>query len=134
MSNFIKYYYWVTFGLSIVALLANVGIGLIALGIALVPTVILHVQNGLHLKRFGNHKKLILLSSTNLLIFALVRPDGVHSLDENGLSAVLDLFGVHSGYDSAYENHLTITALLLLALQLFLDLRLRKLRLRQARA
>jgi hypothetical protein len=134
MSNFVKIYYWLAFGLSIVALFTSIGIGLVALGIILLPTVILHMLNGMHLKRLGNHKKLILLSGTNLLIFALVRPDGVHVFNKNGLSALLDLIGIDAGYNSAYDNHLTIVAILLLALQIFFDLRLRKLRLKQPSA
>lgn len=125
--NSIKTVYWVAFGLSIIILFSNIGLGLIALGLVILPILILHVIIGLSLPKLQNHKLAIFLSAINLLTFALLRPDGVHSLSDNGLSSFLDLVGISAGYNRDYEDYFVYSSLLLLLVQVIADLRLRKL-------
>jgi hypothetical protein len=108
-------------------LLLNVGIGLIALGLVILPILMLHFIIGLSLTKLQNHKPTVILSAINLLTFALLRPDGVHSLSDNGLSSFLDLVGISAGYNRDYEDYFVYSSLLLLLVQVILDLRLRKL-------
>lgn len=64
-------FYWTTFGLSIAILLSNIGLGLVVFGIVILPTLILHLTNGLGLSKLENHKTTIVISGINLLLFAL---------------------------------------------------------------
>src|SRR5688572_339193 len=125
--NTIKTFYWTTFGLSIIVLPLNFGLGLVVFGLVILPVIILHDIVGLNLSRIEHHKTLIILSGINLLIFALIRPDGVHTFTDNGLSSVLDIFGITAGYNRVYENYFFVGSLILLLVQLIMEIRLRKL-------
>jgi hypothetical protein len=125
--NSIKTVYWVAFGLSIITLFLNIGLGLIALGLVILPILLLHFSIGLRLTKLQNHQPAIILSALNLLTFTLLRPDGVHSLGDNGLSSLLDLVGISAGYNRDYEDYFVYSSLLLLLVQVIVDLRLRKL-------
>ncbi len=122
----IKTFYWTTFGLSVIILPLNIGLGLIALGLVILPILILHLTIGVGLNKIPNHKTSIILSASNLLIFALIRPDGVHAFTDNGLSSLLDIFGIYAGYDRKYENGFFVASLILLLVQVIMDVRLRK--------
>lgn len=122
----IKVFYWTTFGLSIIILPLNFGLGLVAIGLVILPLLILHLAIGLTVNRLENHRISIILSALNLLIFALIRPDGVHAFTDNGLSSALDLVGINAGYNSNYENHFFIGSLILLLVQAIMDIRLWK--------
>jgi len=124
----IKIFYWTTFGLSVAIIALNFGLGLIALGVVILPVLILHLANGLSLNKIDNHKTAIILSASNLLIFALMRPDGVHAFTNSGLSSILDLFGINAGYNYKNEDYFLIASLILLLLQVIFDMRLRKLK------
>jgi hypothetical protein len=120
----IKNFYWITFGLSVIVLLLNFGLGLLGLGIIILPVLILHFAVGLKLHRIKNNS-LLLISACNLLAFALIRPDGVHTISDNGLSSLLDIFGISGGFDPRYENHYFIGSLILLIVQMAFDLTLK---------
>lgn len=122
----IKTFYWVTFGLSVIILALNFGLGLLVLGLLILPVLIIHLTIGLKLDKFENYKTSIILSAINLLAFALIRPDGIHTLTDNGLSSVLGIFGIFAGYNRKYENYFEIVSLVLLLIQAIMDLRLRK--------
>lgn len=122
----VKVFYWTTFGLSIIILPLNFGLGLVAIGLVILPLLILHLAIGLAANRLKNHRISIILSSANILLFTLIRPDGVHSFTDNGLSAVLDILGVNAGYNRNYENHFFIGSLMLLLVQAIMDIRLWK--------
>lgn len=123
----IKIFYWSTFGLSVIILPLNIGLGLIALGLMILPILILHLAIGIGLSKIQNHKASIILSASNLLIFVLIRPDGVHAFTDNGLSSFLDLFGIYAGYDHKYEGSFFVASLILMLVQVIMDIRLRKL-------
>jgi hypothetical protein len=124
----IKIFYWVAFGLSAIILPLNFGLGLIAMGIVILPILVLHLSVGLGLNAIKNHDTLIVVSSINLLTFALVRPDGVHAFTDSGLSAILELFGIYSGYNYKNADYFFFASLILLFIQVVLDLRLRKIK------
>jgi|SRR5688572_28144431 len=126
--NIVRYFYWTALGFSVILLVLNFGIGLIAMAIFILPLLILHLRNGLSLNNIKGDNTLMIISALNLLAFALIRPDGVHTLSDNGLSAFLSKFGVHAGYDAGMENYYLAASLILLVFQIAIDLKLRKLR------
>ena len=123
----IKKFYWTTFGLSLVILPLNIGLGIVVIGLVILPVLILHFIIGLNLSKIEHHISLIILSGINLLIFALIRPDGVHTFTDNGLSSALDIFGINAGYNREYENYFFVGSLILLIAQLIMEIRLIKL-------
>lgn len=122
-----KIFYWSTFVLSVAALLLNVGLGLFALGIIILPVLALHFAVGLVIGRIRERRPLIIISAINLLVFALIRPDGVHTFTDTGLSSLLELVGIDLGYSDRHENLFTTLSLVLLVVQPGLDIWLRKL-------
>jgi hypothetical protein len=116
----IKVFYWTTFGLSIIILPLNFGLGLVAMGLVILPLLILHLTIGLRVNRLENNIVSIFLSAVNLLLFALIRPDGVHAITDNGLSSALDIFGINAGYNRNYENHFFIGSFILLLVQVII--------------
>jgi hypothetical protein len=123
----IRIVYWATLALSVCILLLNVGLVLIGLGLLVLPILVLHVGNGIGLDRVKERNILPLVSTINLLAFALVRPEGVHAITENGLSAFLDVFGINSGFNRTYEGYYSAAAIALLVIQLIIELWVRKL-------
>ncbi len=121
-----KVVYWITFCLSMAALLLNLGLGLFAFGIVIIPLLILHVSNGLQLNKLTNHKVAVILSAINLLAFALLRPDGAHTFTDTGLSALLDVLGIDAGFNRRNENFYFGTSIALFFIQVVIDLWLRK--------
>ncbi len=124
----IRFFYWTSFALSVIIIPLNFGLGLIVMGIVILPALILHLTIGLSLNRIKNHNTLIIVSAVNLLTFALIRPDGVHALTDNGLSSLLGIFGIYAGYNYEYENYFSIASLILLILQVIVDLILLKIK------
>lgn len=102
----IQLIYWGTFVLSVFTLLINFGIILISIGlIFFLPALILHFKVGLKLKKIiaiKNGIRFIITSCISLLLSSLFRVDGVHIISDNGLSALLKLFGFFAGFK--YEN------------------------------
>ena len=123
----IKAFYWTTFGLSVIILPLNFGLELITVGLVILPILILHLSVGVRLNKIENYKISIILSGANLLIFALIRPDGVHAFTDTGLSSILEIFGIYAGYDHEYEDYFFVGSLILLLFQGIMDIRLRKL-------
>jgi len=113
--------YWVIFALSVVVLFSQAGLVLVALAPFILAVLIMQVSNGIGLRYVEDRKALVLFSAFNLLAFALIRPDGVHTLNENGLSKVLDIFDVHINYSASYENYFVIGSLTLLVSQIIVD-------------
>lgn len=122
-----KVLFWATFALAIIVLAMNFGIGLIAFGLIILPVLTLHLAIGIRLSRLEGHGTAVVLSYLNLLAFALVRPDGVHTITDTGLSALLSTVGIHWGYNDRYESHFFYASVILLIVQVIMDLRLRKL-------
>jgi hypothetical protein len=122
----VKIFYWTTFGLSVLILPLNFGLGLFAIGLVILPILVLHLTIGLRLNRIKIRTVSIILSGINLLLFSLIRPDGVHTFTDNGLSSFLDIFGIQAGYNHNYEDHFFIGSLMLLLFQAIMDIRLRK--------
>lgn len=123
----VKILYWVLFLLSVVVLFLNFGLGLMTVGLVILPVLILHAGIGFSLGRLNANKGLVAWSMLNLLVFALIRPDGVHAFNETGLGALLSLFGMHGGYSHRNEDLFFFASLALLLIQLIVDLRLRRL-------
>lgn len=129
----IKIIYWVLFILSVLILPLNFGLGLVAFAVMLLPLMLLHGMIGVKIDSLENNKTLLMVSAICPLMFALLRPDGVHAITDNGLSSVLDLIGINAGFDRDYENQFSIASLAVLLLQLVVDLRLNQLRKRHER-
>lgn len=110
----VKIYYWVTLALSIVILFLNFGIALMLFGLIILPVIVLHTVTGLRLNKIEPQKKSIIVSATTLLIFSLIRPDGVHTLHDTGLSSVLEIFGIFWGYCYNFENYFVLLSLIIL--------------------
>jgi len=121
-----KIVYWVSFSLSLAALILNAGLLLFGFGIFIFPMLILHISNGLRLSKLKDHKVSVIISVFNLFVFALLRPDGVHAMTNNGLSTLLDLVGIDAGYNSADKNLYFGAASVLFFIQVIMDLRLRR--------
>ncbi len=121
-----KVFYWITFSISILILPQNFGLGLIALGLFIIPILLLHLMVGLGASKLENHKIALTLSALNLLLFVLIRPDGAHAFTDTGLTSVLEYFGVYIGNIRKYENELFFGSIFLLVLQLIIDGRLLK--------
>ncbi|MFD2513345.1 hypothetical protein ACFSRY_05660 [Pontibacter locisalis] len=120
----VQAYFWVTFLISLLALFLNGGLGLLVFGIVILAALIFHVIVGLKWKYSINKNYLITLSATNLLLFALVRVDGVHAFTDSGLSALLNLIGLSGGYSRRYEELFMWTSLLLFISQVVIDIAL----------
>ena len=121
-----KVFYWTSFGLSVTILLLNFGLGLIAMRLVILPVLILHFAIGLGLDQIVDQKSAVILSAINLLLFALIRPEGVHAFTDNGLSSSLDFLGINAGYSYNYEDYFFIGGLVLLLVQAVMDIRLWK--------
>ncbi|NMM47745.1 hypothetical protein [Marinigracilibium pacificum] len=121
-----KIIYWFLFLISVLILLVNFGIGLMAMSIIIIPVLGLHIYNGINLDKIKDYKIAVLASSVNFLLFVLIRPDGVHSLNENGLSSFLSLFHINFGYNKNLENFSFFTSIILLFTQLFIEIKLRR--------
>jgi hypothetical protein len=128
MSNKVIMYYWITFLVSIFILILNTGLWLIVSGLIILPVIILHIIVGLRLNMFETYEKPMLISSTFLLIFALIRPDGVHSFNNSGLSSFLRLFGLSWGYSNRFEDYFFVSSIILLLLQLLIEITLIRLK------
>ena len=96
------------------------------LGIIILPVIVLHIIIGLGIDKIKTHKTLIFLSATTLLLFSLIRPDGVHTLNDTGLSSILDKFGIIWGDCYNYENHFVFASLTILLFQVIIEIRLMK--------
>ena len=119
-------YYWTSLIISVCALLLSFGLGLMALGIIILPIIIYNIKIGINLKRLQDKPKAVFFAASNWLIFALIRPDGVHATSENGLSSMLDIFGISGGYISDYENYYFTFSLLMIVIQIVTNYRLLK--------
>ena len=132
-NTVIKVFYWAAFALSLFILPLNFGLGLVAFAIIILPILILHFLLGLNLGKLKKYKLLVVVAACNLLAFALVRPDGVHTITDNGLSAFLDLFGIHAGFSDENESLYFMASFALLIVQLAVDITLWSLKNKAAR-
>ena len=124
----VRIFYWATFLLSVIIIPHDLGLGLITVGLFILPVLVLHIEIGLSLNRINGCDILIAFSAINLLVFALIRPDGAHAFTDNGLSAALGIVGIDSGYNRSYEDYFFFGSLVLLLVQLVVDLKLRRVR------
>ena len=120
--NIIRIFYWASFVLSIIILPLNFGLVLAALAILILPILIIHLKNGIWINQLRNHKLILVVAATNLLVFALIRPDGVHDINGIGFSALLDVFSINGGYNHEYFDLYFYGSLALLAFQLIINL------------
>ena len=121
----LNWFYWSCFALTIIILALNVGLVLFGLGLLILPVFVLHADNGQKIRNLRGYDGLIIFSSLNLLLFALMKPDGTHTISENGLSRVLGFFGVNAGFYDNYKNWYFIACFFLLVFQFIAELRLR---------
>ena len=124
MKKWSQIIFWSLLLLSIIILILNVGIALILFGILILVALIIHVIVGYRLRKFNN--PLLIISSINLFLFALVRPDGGHIISANGLSRICELFGGFYGFNSDYLNFYYFATIFLFISQISLDLYLLK--------
>ncbi len=122
----LKRFYLVTFIFSVLILFLNAGLGIFVFGIFILPVLVLHFVNGLRSESLNENRRTVIFSIINLLAFALIRPDGVHVTNGNGLSSLLEILGFSGGYNSYYESYYYFAALLLLIIQFILEIKLRK--------
>ncbi len=116
------YAYWIFFGIAIVALIASVGLFLMLSAVVVLPVLFVHLTVGFRLALLKRKVVLVLCSVINLLLFALVRPDGVHVINQSGLTELLDLVDVHFRFHSEHEGLFTFLALILFVIQVVLEL------------
>lgn len=116
------YAYWILFGIAIVALIASAGLFLMLSAVLVLPVLLVHLTIGFRLALLKRKVVLVLCSAINMLLFALVRPDGVHVINQNGLTELLDLVGVHFRFRSEHEGLFTFLALILFVIQVVLEL------------
>ena len=98
----VKLYFWIACAMSIFILGNSFGLFLLVSAIFIIPLIIIHFLAGTKSKNTVN--KLLVLSATNLLLFSLVRCDGVHETSDSGLSALLDIVNINFGFSSEYEK------------------------------
>jgi len=98
----VKLYFWIACAMSIFILGNSFGLFLLVSAIFIIPLIIIHFLAGIKSKNTVN--KLLVLSATNLLLFSLVRCDGVHNTSDSGLSALLDIVNINFGFSSEYEK------------------------------
>jgi hypothetical protein len=121
-----KVYYWTVLFVSICALFLSFGIGIMALGIIILPIIIYNIKIGVNLDFLHDKQITVFLASSNWLGFTLLRPDGVHTINKNGISSLLDVIDINGGYNSQYENYYFTFSLIMLALQIVINYRLLK--------
>jgi hypothetical protein len=116
------YAYWILFGIAIVALIASAGLFLMLSAVLVLPVLLVHLTIGFRLALLKRKVVLVLCSAINMLLFALVRPDGVHVINQSGLTELLDIIGVHFRIHSEYEGLFALLALILFVIQVVLEL------------
>ena len=85
----------------------------------MIAIVVMQVAIGRGLNRLKDHLNTALFSVFNLLAFALVRPEGAHAITDNGLSALLRIFGIDWGYRTSYDSYIAVAlAILQVVLQI----------------
>ena len=109
------------FILTFVLLVSNIGIGLIALAIIIVPTAVIHFTIALRLECLRENKFLVVFSALNFFIFALIRPDGIHTFNKIGIETILDVLNISWHYSDRDMTILTFISILLLIIQLIVD-------------
>ncbi len=87
----------------------------------------LHLIIGKKLKQLKKYKWLIIISSLNLLLFALIRTDGVHVTSNIGFSVLSELLGFSGSFNRDYEYLYFYISLISLSIQLIIELILLKL-------
>lgn len=122
----LKTVYWFSFLVSIFVLINSLGLMLMFFGIPILILLFYHIKVGLNLASLVGKSELLLLSSLNLLLFALIRNDGAHTLSTNGLNSLLQLFNRNWGYDRTYENAFMLSALASFIIQIYFEIRLVK--------
>ena len=58
----------------------------------------------------------------NLLLFSLIRPDGVHSFTQTGIESLFDFFGIYIQLNQEFENYYFNLSLVLIAIQIALEI------------
>lgn len=108
--------------MTIITLISNAGLFLAISSIIVIPSFVLHTKIGLEINKLENCKTLIIISMVDLLLFSLVRPDGVHIFNKIGLESWLQFFGFYITVNSRLENYCLKIAIVLIAFQIILDL------------
>ena len=116
------YAYWILFGITIIALIASTGLFLILSAIVVLPVLMFHVAVGIRLKHLTSRVSLVVCSAINMLLFALVRPDGVHVINQSGLTELLDIIGIRFKYHGEHEELFLLLTLILFIAQAVLEL------------
>ena len=117
-----KSFYWISFAISILTILLNMGLFLMLTSFILLPSLVLHAYIGVKLKNIKGSNIWIILSAISLLIFSLVRIDGVH-VSENGFTALMHFLGFHIYFnDSELEEPFLVASLLTLVFQVIIDI------------
>ncbi len=121
MTNNIYYTFWISLFISIVIIFLNAGLFLFLSAILILPVLILHILVGKRIEKLRAYNWLIIFSILNLLLFALVRPDGVHTITDIGWTALLETLGFHTSFQKEFENYYFSAALITIILQVIID-------------
>lgn len=115
-----KVYFWMSLVVSILALLVNIGLFIVVIGLIVLPLIVAQIKIGLNWELLKENTWLLIFASSNFLIFNLIRPDGAHKINQNGLSALLSTMGMPGTYVSQFTDAYFIIALITLGLQILI--------------
>ena len=125
-TKIIKYLFWNLFAITVLTLVLSLGLFLAVFLIIVIPVLVLHIKIGLRIDELKNHKWLIIISMLNLLLFSLIRPDGVHSFTQIGIESLFNFFGIYVRLNQEFENYYFNLSLALLTIQIALNIILLK--------
>ncbi|MGH1387279.1 hypothetical protein [Kordia sp.] len=120
MKN-IRIAYWIFFCISIAIMLLNIGLFFAVSLIILIPIVVLHASVGLKIQSLKKYTWLVVISFLNLLLLALIRPDGTHTTTNIGWSVLLDLLGYDGSFNRDFESYYFYGAIGLMLVQVLID-------------
>lgn len=112
--------YWGALTISILIIFNNFGLYLYITGFLILGALLFHIIVGTRINQLVNNKFLLTLSSINLMLFSLVRIDGVHATSGSGLSEFLQLLDLNIYYKGNDSVHLLLT-LVTYIIQLSID-------------
>jgi len=121
MYSAVVYIYWILFVIAVIALMSSIGLFLFVSALVLIPVLLLHLAVGIRLSFLHRRAILVFFSSLNLVSFALIRPDGVHAIDKNGLTELLDMIDVNLNFQEEVYHQFLIVSIVLLVIQLGLE-------------
>ncbi|MDW3193827.1 MAG: hypothetical protein R8G66_15755 [Cytophagales bacterium] len=125
----IKIYFWMTMVITVIASILNVGLLMIIIAIVVIPLIVSQIKIGLNLEYLHSQRLMLLFSSTNFLIFSLIRPDGVHGFNQTGFTALVVFFG----YSNTFPIEMIDEVLLISCISLFVQIILNVVILRKLR-